>query len=381
MEKIDLIKYLPKNIVSGKNKYEYELKVKVDDESLTCYYFRPSEHAGFREYCYIIPRFISKTNETFEVLGLLQAEMGKTQNGCINFCNHEHQLINKVINWFDKELYFPKDRWKWYIKININEPLDQSYKKEVEGKVVNHWIKKIGLSLEQAYPKKVSYIKNTENKELGFYDYGTLIIERKNNILSQIIKNFVKKTTQNILSYEEDEIRNFMRGIIAGESNVEIHKQSKHYRVYISSNKFEERKIFQDCLNRLGISSTNYDNFVGLIVSKKENNLKLFKQRLMCLSPKKYNKFLRMLSLYGDFDELKDYKSKMPHPHNKIPQKIIKKIIELHHKDPSAPAWQIAEQVGVSAIKVQRVRKENNLDIRRLKTPKHIIERINYHSQ
>ena len=37
------------------------------------------------------------------------------------------------------------------------------------------------------------------------------------------------------------------------------------------------------------------------------------------------------------------------------------KIIELHNLHPDWPAWKIAEQVGVSDIKVQRVRKGINL--------------------
>ena len=280
---------------------------------------------GKRKRRLLIPKHIRRNQETFEVLGLLQAEMGKQHDGKIVFCNHEYKLINKVIKWFEREFDLPKDSWKWYIKVNINDPSDENYKKEVEEKVINYWISKMGLSLEWSYPKKVSYIKNTKNTKLGFYDYGTLIIEMGSNLFSQILKNFVKNITQSILSYEKDEIRYFMRGIIAGESNVEINQESRHYRVFISAKDFEERKLYQNCLNKLGIESTVYPNFHGVVVSRIENNLQLLKQKLMTLSPEKYNKFLRMMNFYQGFDGLIEWRDNLQKPHNKIPQEKIQK--------------------------------------------------------
>ena len=45
------------------------------------------------------------------------------------------------------------------------------------------------------------------------------------------------------------------------------------------------------------------------------------------------------------------------------------KFYNLHNQHPDWPAWKIAEQVGVSDIKVQRVLKERNLGKRLIKTP------------
>ena len=100
-----------------------------------------------------------------------------------------------------------------------------------------------------------------------------------------------------------------------------------------------------------------------LVISKKHNNLQLLKQRLMTLSPQKYNKFLRMMNLYGDFEELKEWKENMEEPYNKIPDWLINEILLLHFENPSAPAWKIAEQLEglVSTIKISRVRKEHCL--------------------
>ncbi|MBI2654495.1 hypothetical protein HYX02_06860 [Candidatus Woesearchaeota archaeon] len=365
-QKISLVEFIPNRVIC-KNFPEksFDLNREENGNYINLSYFTELHNhrglVGKKKYELLLPKYVRRNQETFEVLGLLQAEMGKQHDGKIVFCNHEYRLVKKVMEWFEKEFDLPKDSWKWYIKVNINESSDENYRKEVENKVINYWTSKIGLSLELSYPKKISYIKNTKNTKLGFYDYGTLIIEMGSNLFSQILKSFVKNTFYKIIQYNDNEIRWFIRGIIAGESNIEIHTQEKHYRVFISAKEFAERKIYQECLKRLKIESTNYPNFVGLIISRKENNLQLLKQKLMTLSPEKYNKFLRMMNLYEDFDGLKEWRNNLQKPHNKIPQNKINSIIELHNQHPDWPAWKIAEQVGVSDIKVQRVRKERLL--------------------
>ena len=300
---------IPSRVIC-KNSPEKSFKLNINEDEL---YFNLSyktelhNHKGLvgeKNYSLSLSKYIRRNRETFEVLGLLQAEMGKQHDGKIVFCNHEYQLVNKVMKWFEEEFGFSKDKWKWYIKVNINEPLDLNYKKEVEDKVINYWIEKVGLSLERSYFKKVSYIKDTKHTKLSFDDYGTLIIEKGTNLFSQIIKILVKNMSKNILNYEKSEIRHFMKAIIAGESNVEFNSKSGHYRIFISAKNFEERKLYQNCLNKLGIKSTVYLNFHGVVISKRENNLKLLKQRLMTLSPEKYDKFLQMMESYSDLNVL-----------------------------------------------------------------------------
>lgn len=367
-QKICLMEFIPSKVI-GKNSPEksFDLYRKEMGNYLKLSYSTELSNqtgiVGKRNYALLLPKNVRRNQETFEVLGLLQAEMGKQHDGKIVFCNHEYKLVKKVMKWFERKFDLPKDSWDWYIKVNINEPIDVNYKKEIEDKVISYWLNKANVSLENSYPKKVTYIKNIKNTRLRFYDYGTLVIEMGSNLFSQILKNFVKNMSNNILQYNDNEIRWFMKGIIAGESNVEINMESKHFRVFISAKDFEERKLYQNCLRILGIESTVYPNFHGVVISKKENNLQLLKQRLMTLSPEKYNKFLRMMNLYGNFDSLKEWRNNLQKPHNKIPQDKINKILELHNLHPDWPAWKIAEQVGVSDIKVQRVRKENTLNL------------------
>ena len=217
-------------------------------------------------------------------------------------------------------------------------------------------------------PKIVSYIKKTKNTKLKFYDYGTLIIEYKSNLFSQIVKRFVKSMSYNMLNFEEKYIRSFMRSIIAGEGTVENYKPDKRYRVYVSASIEEEKELYHQLLKRINIESIKYKGD-KLVISKRENLIKLLQQRLMCLSPKKYNKFLFMMQQYPSIKEETYYFSDNKIPWNKIPQEKIDKIIELHKQDPKLPTKKIAEQIGVSQIKVQRVLKENDLGKRLVKTP------------
>ncbi len=365
-QKFSLKEFIPEKVLSNKTETtSYNFNLVEDEIYLNMSYSVPVHnqkgYVGTREFSLTIPKEINRNKKTFEVLGLLQAEMGKQHDGKINFCNHEYRLINKVLLWFGEELEFSKERWKWYIKVNMMEPVEQNSKQKVEKKVLEHWSKKTNLSLDNAYPKKVVYTNDSGHNSLKCSDYGTLTIERRSNLFSQIIKNFVYQVSHRIESLELEEIRAFMRGIIAGESNVEINKKSGHFRVFISAVDINERIIYEKSLQRLSISSIAYSDFPAVVISRRENLLELLQQKLICLSPQKYNKFLRIFQLYENFPEYASWKQQQTKPHNKIPQGTIERIIELHHQMPKVPAWKIAEKVGVSAIKVQRVRKENKI--------------------
>jgi len=275
-QKICLKEFIPSKVIHKTNpEKSFDLSIEDIDNYFKLLYWTDilnrDNSIYRRKYELLLPKYVRRNQETFEVLGLLQAEMGKQHDGKIVFCNHEYKLVKKVMKWFEREFDLPKDAWKWYIKININEPSDENYRREIEEKVINYWASKMNLLIEWSHPKKVSYIKNTKNTKLEFYDEGTLIIELGSNLFSQIIKSFVKNTFDKIPQYSDNEIKWFMRGIIAGESNVEINEISKHYRVFISAKNIEERRSYQNCLNRLGIRSTVYPDFHGVVVSRIDN--------------------------------------------------------------------------------------------------------------
>ncbi len=274
------------------------------------------------------------------------------------------------------ELEIECEDWRWYIKLNINEPNDLAYKTQIENKVIDYWLNKVGINPRMKYPKTVSYVKNSKNKRSKYYDYGTLVIEYKNNLLSQVIKRFVKCVSYTPLNFDNEEIRRFMRGITAGEGCVEISIPCKKFRVRISAKSDEERRLYQQCLARLGVESADYKKNEDIVISKKRNLLQLLQQKLLSLSPQKYNKFLRIFQLYGSFPEYETWKQQQNKPHNKISQEVIDRILELHHQDPSAPAWKIAKQTGISAINVQRVRREHKLCTPKSKMTKEEASRI-----
>lgn len=305
-EKIAMSTFIPNQVISGKYQNSYTVYIKSDEDSLSLSYIAYLNR-GKREYSFSMPKFIAKDNETFEVLGLLQAEMGKKDIGCLSFSNCEYKLINKVVRWFDKEFVLQPSAWSWRITVNINEPEDVNYKKEIETKVINHWLSKTKVDEVGKNPKTVIYIKNTKNKRLKFSDYGTLQIAYKSNLFSQIIKRFVSIIFQNIPHLEDDCIRSFIKGVIAGEGCVVYHKESKHYNVRISACKKEERDIYQACLNKLGIEIKQYEDYKEMVISKRENLVKLLEQRLMTLSPSKYSKFFSMMQQYKDIKEETQY--------------------------------------------------------------------------
>ena len=216
---------LNKALILGKSFERNSLELVIISISLC----DPVSQIRFLNFSRKLPKYITTDNKTFEVIGLLQAEMSKTFNRPLTFCNSEPIIINKVMDWFVREFKFSLNNWKWYIKVNINEPLDINYKKQLENKVVNFWLKNTKIDPSNHYPKRVSYIKNTKNKILREDDFGSLIIEKRDIIFTQFIINLVKKLSSNITNYDKEEIRMFMRGIIAGESTVEMNKIYKSF--------------------------------------------------------------------------------------------------------------------------------------------------------
>ncbi len=374
-EVFDLIEFIPKVVLSGKEVKEIPLNFGYDEIYISLSYFVYSISNGSKEYDFSIPRFINKNKETFEVLGLLQAEMGKTHNGCLVFANSEPRIINKVIKWFEEELQITKEYWKWYIKVNVKEDINLDYKKELENNVINYWLNKTALKLHQAYPKLVTYSK-VKHERLRDYFYGTLIIEFKNNLFSEIFKNFLKTITYEKLLYSgEDYVRSFIKGIIAGEGCVQDNLRTGHYSVYISASKSEDREIFKKALAILGIELKIYENYGETLISEKENLVQLLKQRLMVLHPRKYAKFLNMIQSYPNISEETGYFTGRKKPWNALPEDLNNKIIELYNSGITRTI-EIADKLFISQIKVQRVLKKNNLGNRIIKNSEELRKEI-----
>ncbi len=332
-ETIDLLQYLPTDIITQEER-KYPLHVQHDEISIGLSYQAPLHNqtgeCGTQEFSCTIPRYIAKNERTFEVLDLLQAEMGKTQNGTLSFSNCEPKIINAVMRWFDQEGLLDKNKWRWSTKVNINEPIDQARKTKIEGDCTDYWLSKTKVTKEQAYPKRVTYVKQSPHKEPQ--NKGTLVLEYRNNLFSQVIKNLVRKVTYEQITNEQPElIRGYMRGIIAGEACVNDDPKSRHFTVHISATKPEERAIYKNCLENIGLEAKIYSNYKEMLISRLKNLIQLLNLRLMTLSPRKYAKFLYMMQRYSDIKEKTGYfMGEKKGIWNKHPQEKIDKIIELY---------------------------------------------------
>ena len=370
--KIDLKEFIPSEVttVKTKNKYPTTIKDKGDYYKIT--YITHHHNNSQRKRRLIIQKAINRNKYTFEVLGLLQAEMGKTNNGSINFTNTDLKIMKKVLAWFKTELDIPPHHWHWYIKVNLQKPKNMCLKEKIEDEVINFWLTKTSIDKYKANPKKIVYTKETKNKKLK--NKGSLIIEHKNNILSQIIKIMVKRLSYSILKNKEEEIIYFMKGIIAGESCIEDNTYDFKRRVHINATIKEELQLYEDCLKQLGIESKQYQDD-KVIISKRKNLVRLLKLRLMTGQKSKYAKFLNMMKRYPNISEETGYfKPKGINSWHRTPQEKIDAIIKLSKE--GSNSREVAEKLDLHILKVQRVRKENNLGVRRSKTTKKMQQKI-----
>ena len=373
MEKIISLKaFIPEFVLTDSSK-AYPSIVLDKGNRFFVSYVTDGNNNSHKTYSDVLPAHISRTKETFEVLGLLQAEMGKTQNGCVVFANCEYKLVNKVLRWFAKEFDIPTKDWRWYLRINLVEPSDSEVVKKLTEDMKAYWIAHAHIDPSMAHPKTLCFVNETENKTPQ--NHGTIMIELKRNLFSQIIKKYVKEMSYSILDRTHEEIQAFMRGIIAGEGCVEINRRDKNYRIHITAIQPLEKKIYSDCLNMLGVGNHNYAG-KDLIISRKENNLQLLKQQLMTLSPSKYARFLSMMQLYGGIrNETHYFRAKgVNRPANKTSPEKIDAVLTLSTEGKGSR--EIADHLGLGILVVQRLREKHGLGKRWEKSSSEVIEKI-----
>ncbi|MBI5391474.1 hypothetical protein HZB00_00570 [Candidatus Woesearchaeota archaeon] len=251
-------------------------------------------------------------------------------------------------------------------QLNLQEPTDTIYRKRIEDKIIFYWTNKTPLKLQQSHPKLVTYIKNTEHLTLQEFYYGCAMIEFKNNLFSEIFKNFLKLITYSLPLISQHEIIPFMRGILAAEGTIAHHPSTKHYGVHISAIQETERIIYREALAKIGISAKIYLNYKEILISQRSNLVQLLNQRLMTLHPRKYNKFLYMMQQYPSISEETTYFRNEKRVWNKISDEKIKQILALYQSG-IIKTKEIAEKLQISQIKVQRVLRQYNLGKRVVK--------------
>ncbi len=99
--KLDLIDFIPNKVNVKRTNTSYNLEKEFDDNEIMLYYFVNSSNQqgcdGKRQFTAVLPRYLNRDRRTFEVLGLLQAEMSKTHDRKIAFANSEPNIIDLVM--------------------------------------------------------------------------------------------------------------------------------------------------------------------------------------------------------------------------------------------------------------------------------------------
>ncbi len=289
---------------SGRKGSVYPLQSEIRENEIELSYFVNSsnqviENCGIRRFAYTLPRYISRTKRTFEVIGLLQAEMGKTNNNLV-FANNEPSIINETMEWFKDELIIPFDRWKWSVKLNLVKPLNEQFKDELENNLIDFWCMNSHVQFDAKYLTGVTYISNTKNTIAN--NNGTVGIEISSILLAQFMQSLLLKFQSMLLECSAEEKSAYMRGIIAAEGCVEHNRKIGKRTVHISASKEEERLLFKACLASLGIDLKVYNNYNETIISQRLNLRNVEKLDLMSLNPTKYAKFIEMMSCYKGAD-------------------------------------------------------------------------------
>ncbi len=301
MQTIDMKQFIPDRFNSGILGTTYPAEIEEEASSYRVRYWRNvSNHTkrivGKRKLEDTLPKTLKLDNRTFEVLGLLQGEMSKTNRGPITFCNSRPELMNLVLLWFAEEMGIPVERWHWYIKLNLPEPKNQELKTLLKEELVEHWMRQSPIGFEMGFPTKLSFIKNSKNRIAK--NNGTLIIERRAPIFVQTLQKLVKDTTFSMPERSREEIIAYMRGIIAAEACINYRISSYHRRVFITATDDEERAIFTRCLNKLGIETKDCKPIKDIVISQRENIMRLHDLDLMSLNEEKHERFLEMMDSY-----------------------------------------------------------------------------------
>jgi hypothetical protein len=192
----------------------------------------------------------------------------------------------------------------------------------------NFWMKNTFISPFMKIKKVFIYTGNRRN--LNFdpdtIRRGTLKISYYDIILRKIILKLLKEIKKTILKRKDKTmVKNYMRGIIAGEGSVKLSKSGAIDSVAIGSMNNFNKRFFRKCLKILGIKpSKDQKNCCG--INNKENFFKIYELGLFDLNKTRYRKFLIGLSRFRRFLKME---TEIERRFMLIKKEIINKIIEL----------------------------------------------------
>lgn len=218
-----------------------------------------------------INRFIELDELFFEGLGLWQAEGGKSKG--IYFGNTCIEIIQRFVKFVEEKLAIPKEKFKVHMIVPAM--------KEPEDIIKKRWSDILEMEVNNF--TKISILPRTNLEYAHLYFNSEILLE-----LFKLLHENLKPV---ILRYP-DFAASFIRGVIAGESQVELKPWKTMNYISISSKDLNEVSFYKLCLKSLGIESGPYD-YTGMKfpIYGKDNFDKVRDFKLMDLHPTKKSKF------------------------------------------------------------------------------------------
>lgn len=299
MKTLNLRDVIPPTIVATKKQNEYLLEV---DERKDHYYvhyqtdiYNRTGLVGKRTYEQLVPKEIILNAPTMEILGILQGEMSKTDRGVSTIANSETSIMKKVIDWFENHKLAHRNEWNWYLRFNIPEP-DPLVAADLRQAIVPFWISACELEPSKQYKKVLTWTPHTKNHLMA--NKGTLMIEKGNRIFALVVQRLVATITNSMPKSNKEQIVPFLKGILAAESCINYKLSTGHRRVFVTACYDTERAIFRKGFHAIGITTKDCKPIKDIVISGRDNLLRMHELRLMTLHPNKYEKFLEMVNSY-----------------------------------------------------------------------------------
>ena len=269
---VDVVRLLPDRTSDIR-----EIVKEVEGDKVTIYSRITAQSKGSGSKKVTINRLIELDELFFEGLGLWEAEGAKSIG--IYFGNTCTEILQRFIEFVEKKLMIPRDEFK----VNIIVPII----KEPEN-IKRRWSDTLKIRIEN-FRKVV--IKSNTNLEYCYLQFNSIILIELMKLLYTKLKSVILQDAQFAAS--------FMRGIIAGESQVATKSWGTLFYVSISSKSLDDVAFYKQCLHYLGIMSGKYQyGPMKFPIYGKDNFDGMTKFRLMDLHPDKKLKFENGIASY-----------------------------------------------------------------------------------
>lgn len=278
---VDVVKLLP-----DKTSDIREIVKEINGDKVTVYSRIRAQGKGRGSKKVAINRFIELDELLFEGLGLWQAEGGKSRG--VYFGNTCLEILQKFLEFVESKLVISRNDFKVHLILPEAVKHEQDIKKR--------WSDLLKISIDNF--TKIS-IKSKTNLEYAHLYFNSEIIVSLLKLLYDKLKS--------IILINDKFAAAFMRGIIAGESQVATKPWGTLFYVSISSKSLDDVAFYKQCLQYLGIMSGEYQyGPMKFPIYGKGNFDGMVKFRLLDLHPDKKSKFENGITSYKKI--IKDFK-------------------------------------------------------------------------